>query len=70
MIRKHSVKVENLNKDTLKISAEEDVDKPEEFDDDFGSLLADCDDFYAGGGTKLLQPKIEEQEEDPMHEFM
>jgi len=49
--RNYSLKEENLNRDTLKICAEDEdsLQDKEEFDGDFGSLLADCDDFYPGG---------------------
>ena len=41
-----------------------------DIDNDFGSLLADCDDFYTPGQAKKSVDKVHIEEDDPMHEFI
>ena len=87
--RKCSIKVQDMKRDTVKITAEDDGEdsidsltgqkKEEDLDDNFGSLLADCDDFFYPGainkrrvGSSVDCRPTDDPllEDDPMHEFM
>ena len=62
--RKGTMLVPTGNKD------EDSLGHLSDIDNDFGSLLADCDDFYSPSGVQKSIDKKAIMEDDPMHEFI